>query len=244
MKYDVVTNYLTYYESQPVFPAFIFITGSDGRIDCKFNNKECVIRELYNNSNLYSFNLILNETKEFLKSKQTGIEFGLNLKIQTSEDIQLFIINNTASFVNSNIRISPGMITDLVIKRSFEERLGPPYSNCQKSVTLKNGVEIPYKQNECFYLCTLRMTTEACDKKEWYLKNFERFYNLNNEMSFINFHLRSVPEVFSSCSNSSGLHNFVSLLSEGVNTACEEECPDECQSNLLEATKRKLKSSY
>lgn len=185
---SVVLTSRTNYEAQPAFPSVKICNVDPTRIvQCRFNNASCTVAftNRIDNTNdkadCVFFNVDFNSLVRSLEpGSQSGLVLGVNRK-QGSIEVGSADLNKMEIFVyepmsepnaHKAVRAAPGMETSVVVKRRRIERMGAPYSTCQKTgYVFRLGANdvikkesYPYRQSNCWLTCRDKKYMEACGK--------------------------------------------------------------------------------
>ncbi len=170
---------------------------NDTLVECVFNLKTCDQNDFvwfysHENGNCFSFNTGFDyngKTTGIRSSTRPGMVNGLRLKFfqnlvdnafssEFETGLKIFISNNTIDPMSTEgIDVSRRMNTNIVLKKSFSQRITSPYSDCMdihlfksdptNNLILVNFLEreskYSYRQKDCFDLCLQYYTQEACD---------------------------------------------------------------------------------
>jgi len=141
-----------------------------------------------------------------------------------TSSFKIYIHNLSLSAVESTenpIKLTPGLSTELKIKRIFKEILPYPYNNCLKDVSSSyNSLLVKhiltktnslYRQKDCFHLCQTQYMINNC--------------NLTVSLGFI-WEVNWRKDNKWPCANDS----YFEFLSKNLNDLCLNDCPTECDS--------------
>jgi acid-sensing ion channel, other len=128
---------------------------------------------------------------------------------------------NAVESTDNPIRLTPGLNTELKIKRIFKETLPYPYSNCIKDVSssynsllVKNiltKTNSLYRQKDCFNLCQSRYMINKCNLNVSLGFTWEVNWGIDNKFP---------------CANNANIE----FLKKNLNDLCLNDCPTECDS--------------
>lgn len=128
----------------------------------------------------------LENSSEILTSKEEGLRNAFKLAFNSSfpgQEIELFI-NNQSLVVDNNkpIVMSNGQY-QIVLSRTFVQRLPKPYSDCKAEFTydLETTVSFPYFQTECYRQCFIRALQTACGHAANFT-DFEHLIHVNEQL--------------------------------------------------------------
>ena len=152
-------------------------------------------------------------------------QFEAKLPPQTHTSFfSMYIHNLSLNAVESTdnpIKLTPGLSTELKIKRVFKKTLPYPYNNCIKDVSSSyNSLLVKhiltktnslYRQKDCFNLCQSRYMINKC--------------NLNVSLGFI-WEVDWRKDNTFPCANNS----YIEFLKKNLNDLCLNDCPTECDS--------------
>jgi len=124
-------------------------------------SKQCELREtkIYdrNGSPEYCVQLNYGTNVTEFQTKE-GLTYGYRLTLYKHENacLILAITNNSARVILEELRenVFPGQETSLVLSKTVQTSLGPPYSNCNQSTD--------YRQVNCIEDCDKKAIKEAC----------------------------------------------------------------------------------
>jgi hypothetical protein len=231
--YPTVSNFETIYENEPLFPRIAICNINRTLFNdslCNFNAMPCqfVLKREGNYQNCIEFNPGPNANVSILRAKQTGVEGGLSIGLFANDfynGIEVYIFNHSQNLVKRSLLISPGMRTSLVVRRVFEERLGPPFSNCKtyESVIDKaTNKKFRYFQTECFGLCRKRKVLEKCGFGKEFSAVTDKFYTDVEVFDAVTTNLTKICD-----------HSLIDEVIQNFNEVgdtkiCYEMCPAEC----------------
>ncbi len=240
-EYNTITEFREIYDAHPPFPEITIVAAYAINITCRFNVANCM-HLIKISSETFEFNTGLSVDGAdvgIFHSKETGEYSGLKLKITAlnttsdsylgNNDIQIYINNQSVEHSNLFVSVSPGMRTNLAIRRVFEKHLSSPFSNCRRHVVLsdKNSRrQVEYRQGECFIFCRYQKYMENCGESVAFDLNSDFFYT--DAIKFREFFLMMIDL----CRN--GTHDYISEVEKkfeesGENQICEKECPISCE---------------
>lgn len=169
-----------------------------------------------------------------MPSQEADQNDGLRLGLYPIENSEIYISihNQTGKFDRHNkIPISPHMKSIFKLSRTFETRLGPPYSKCKTNLkftpgpyAITNRSIFPYFQRLCFRTCRFEKISNLCNKSQDYFDNSQYFYT--NDTYYFEY-VHNLVET--NCYNERRKIDQL-LRKYGENEICKEICPIECHS--------------
>jgi len=206
-------------------------------ISCRFNGQFCdwsdfewYFDPFY--ANCYRFNSKMDQIKIVT---QSGNLFGLRLELFMGDEFKMqslmrtagfqIMINNQSNYpsINEGYTVAPGIETNLEVSRVFNQKLGPPHSNCIQEPSYLDGTtnshlhqaivesNQSYRQNDCFKLC---LQQEIINKCGCYSNLFGKLNSTNSCQS---------------SENNNCMVSITKLFFEGnVLKTCLPYCPSEC----------------
>jgi hypothetical protein len=239
---EKVTKIEIKYEKNIQFPAITFSILKDQQIKylLKIVMSRCVFDNIVCTENDFA---VIQDRFGYVSYKfkprnlsLTGASHGLKININTStinettntKYLGLRIIvhshNNDPEFYSGgsdkNIDIPTGFFSNIVIRRTFAEKLGQPYNDCLKDVKslesfnsdlyryILQSTEFAYCQKDCLQLCLGR-----------------EYYKFLNVTKKIDYFLNSLREMNNMLSN-----EFFKIYDALISNVCLPLCPLECDS--------------
>lgn len=236
--YSVITNINTVSEIKSQFPTVTICKMYDPYvtnfiIDCRFNNSSCYIFK--KNRFCYVFNSgfeLVNRTLfpvSVENSTKIGATYGLKVTLETTFPNGRFVVYINNHSVNAdNIYRKPfskGVETNLIIKRTFIEKLSDPFSKCQREVVFTNeSTQSSYKyfQSECFELCRYFRVANSCNFTSQLLEVKQLYFT--DKIAYFDVY-RSLR---GNCPSEIVKESEDSLINEGIHEVCGESCPSNC----------------
>jgi len=124
--------------------------------DCNWNNLKLDTR-LGFQLNCLQLNYGTNKTG-LIKAGGEGLNYGYRLLLYYPPDSEIYFAasNNSARLVTTEVRekVYSGQITDIVLSKSIQTVLGPPYSKCNEKQD--------YRQVTCIDDCFNKAMSEIC----------------------------------------------------------------------------------
>jgi len=124
--------------------------------DCNWNKLKLHVRFGYQ-FNCLQLNYGTNKTG-LIKAEGEGLENGYRLSLYYPPDSEIYFAasNNSARVVETEVReyVYPGQLTDIVLSKSIQTVLGPPYSQCNETQD--------YRQVTCTDDCFNTAMSEMC----------------------------------------------------------------------------------
>jgi hypothetical protein len=128
---------------------------------------------------------------------------------------------NAVESTDNPIKLTPGLSTELKIKRVFKKTLPYPYNNCIKDVSSSyNSLLVKhiltktnslYRQKDCFNLCQSRYMINKCNLNVSLGFTWEVNWGIDNKFP---------------CASAS----YIEFLKKNLNDLCLNDCPTECDS--------------
>jgi hypothetical protein len=150
-------------ETNMTMPAITFCSPDENTydmiIECSGPSGDCKMSkiELYNRFNNPKQCVQLNNRKNFTELQlNEGLAYFLTLYQPKYTYLLLAITDNSARVVLDEVilNVYPGYETELVLSKTVQTALGPPYSDCNQSTD--------YRQVNCIQDCDKKAMIEAC----------------------------------------------------------------------------------
>lgn len=211
LSYDVVTSIRVIRSDEIDFPAVIFCEDSNDInfdehlriLDCTYHKIPCDFWEIFEKVTILywgtyttclRFNVKkLNSNVTIYTADRPGWEYCLYMVLSFPKHLDYYIGDNTYEPVFSNIKgvINPGILTDLVLSKTVQRTLGPPYNKCLKEgqtfdsdlfrETIQSGYT--YRQVNCYDRCLSKIYIEKCNP----MKNKHSNECYNNLTAYFDF---------------------------------------------------------
>jgi len=219
-QFDVITMTEIKREIEMQLPTVTICSPFENTYDmtilCDIKGKACQMNNLtlYNRNSHPEYCVQINYGMDGTEvQSDEGLKYGYRLTLYKHNYVhepsfRLAITDNSARVVSEEVRenLFPGQETQVVLSKTVQTVLGPPYSNCNKSTD--------YRQVTCNEDCDKKAIKEACGfgydikRPEWLNQMPSRFPNPFYELSErCQYALKSPNMIFSKCN---------------------QECPVEC----------------
>jgi len=191
--FDVVTNIRVVKVAEIDFPAITFCEHTNNMnfdnslYKCTFNGQEYSPQAVFERIEMLYFGGIkkclrvngrkINDlNKKLFKSNRYGGDNGLNVVMGFPSHVHYYIGDNSydPGYYSLVGLTNPGKTTDLIISKTTQTRLGPPYNQCLKDGNTFDSdlfretaaKDYTYRQVNCFDLCFRQYYIKACSSTE------------------------------------------------------------------------------
>jgi len=215
-QFDVITMTEIKREIEMQLPTVTICSPFENTYDmiilCDIKGKACQMNNLtlYNRNSHPEYCVQINYGMDGTEvQSDEGLKYGYRLTLYKHNYVhepsfRLAITDNSARVVSEEVRenLFPGQETQVVLSKTVQTVLGPPYSNCNKSTD--------YRQVTCIEDCDKKAIKEACgfgydiERPEWLIQMPNRSNELSERCQYA---LKSPNMIFSKCN---------------------QECPVEC----------------